>query len=91
MLQDLQRSELSGPGGLLRAGVNHTEPGDRLVLLVPALFSRHFDKLAGSVCWEQAPALVALNQGVPGARAERVNVNACSGAAGTHHKPPGGE
>lgn len=87
-LEDLQRGELWRPVRLLRPGINHVEPGDSLVLLVASLLSGHLDQLSGGVGGEQAPPLVSLNQSVPGAGAQRVDVDAGAGASWTHHKPP---
>lgn len=90
-LQDLQRSELLGPGGLLGPGVDHAEPGDGLILLVPTVLSGHLDELSWCVGGKQAPALVTLDQSIPGAGAQWVDVNAGTRAGWAHHEPPGAE
>jgi hypothetical protein len=90
LLQDLQGSELSGPAGLLGAGVHHREPGDGLVLLVSPVFPPYLDQLTGRMRGEETPALVTLHEGVPGTRAQRVYVDPRPGASRAHHKPPGG-
>lgn len=87
-LEDLQRCELWRPVRLLCSGIDHVEPGDSLVLLVAPVLSGHLDQLAGRVSGEQTPPLVSLNQGVPGAGAQRVDVDAGPGARRAHHKPP---
>lgn len=86
-LEDLERSELRRPTGLLRSGIDDVEPGDSLVLLVASVLSGHLDELARGVSGEQAPPLVALNQGIPGTGAQRVNVDAGARASRAHHEP----
>lgn len=86
-MEDLQWRELWRPVRLLSSGINHVEPGDCLVLLVSSLLSGHLDQLAGRVGGEQTPPLVPLNQGVPGAGAQRVDVDAGAGSGRTHYKP----
>lgn len=61
LLQDLQGFEFRGPGGELCPGVDDIEPSDSLVLLVPPLFSCHFDQLSGGAGREQAPTFVSLD------------------------------
>lgn len=90
-LEDLQWLELWRPAWLLRSGIDHCEPGDSLVLLVAPVIPGHLDKLTRSVSGEEAPSLVSLNQGVPGAGAQRVDVDACARASGAHDKPPEGD
>lgn len=87
-LEDLQRQKLWRPVGLLRARIDDVEPGDSLVLLVAPVLPGHLDQLAGRVSGEQTPPLVPLNQGVPGAGAQRVDVDAGAGAGRAHHEPP---
>lgn len=87
-LEDLQRQELWRPVRLLCSRVDDAEPGDGLILLVAALLPGHLDNLAGRVGREETPPLVALDQGVPGAGAQGVDVDAGARAGWTHHKPP---
>lgn len=89
-LQDLQRSELLGPGGLLCSGVDHIEPGNSLVLLVPPVLSGHFDELSWRIGGEQTPPLVALDQGVPGAGAKWVDVDTGTRTGRAHYEPSDG-
>lgn len=90
-LQDLKRPELRRPVRLLSPGINHVEPGDGLILLVASVLSGHFDELSRRVGGKQTPPLVSLDQGVPGAGAQRVDVDAGAGAGRTHHEPSEGE
>lgn len=87
-LEDLEWQELWRPVGLLRSGVDDVEPGDRLILLVAALLPGHLDQFAGRVSGEKTPPLVALDQCVPGAGAQWVDVNAGARTGRTHHEPP---
>lgn len=72
----------------MRSGIDGVEPGDGLVLLVAPVLPGHLDELAGRASGEQTPPLVSLNQGVPGAGAQRVDVDAGAGAGRAHHEPP---
>ena len=79
-----------GPVTGLRLGVDHVEPGDGLVSLLPSLAGLDCDQLFRSVSGEEAPSLVSGNQSVPGRSPEGVNVNAGPRSGRSDNHPPVG-
>lgn len=71
------------PVGLLCAGVHPVEPGDSFTLDA----RRQQDAPRGP--WrEEHPSLVALQQGIPCAGSQWIDVQPAAAAAWSHHKPP---
>ena len=87
VLDGLDRSEPGRPVRGLGLGVDHTEPRDRLVPLLPPLAGLHGDQLLGGVRGEEAPALVTRDEGVPGRGAQGVDVDAGAGSARPYDNP----
>ena len=75
LLNTLNRLISPGPVTGLGLGIDHVEPGDRLVPLLPSLAGLDCDQLLGSVGGEEAPSLVAGDECVPGRSSKRINVN----------------
>ena len=73
------RFVLRWPVRLLGTRVDDTEPGDRLVPLLPALARLDCNQLLWSVRGEEAPALVTGDEGVPGGGTQGVNVDPSPG------------
>ena len=79
-----------GPVTGLGLGVDHVEPGDGLVPLLPSLAGLDCDQLLGSVGGEEAPSLVSGDQSVPSRSAERINVYSSARPGRSYHHPPVG-
>ena len=72
----------------LGLGVDNVKPGDGLVPLLAALARLDRDQLLGRVRGEEAPALVAGDQRVPGRGSERVDVDPGARPRRPDHNPP---
>ena len=77
-----------GPVTGLGLGIDHVEPGDGLVPLLPSLARLDCDQLLGGVRGEEAPSLVPGDESVPSRGAERINVYPCPRSGGSYHHPP---
>ena len=83
----LYRLEFGWPRGELGARIDDLEPGDALVRLFAALELGHFEQLFGRVGRKEAPTFVARHQTVPGARSQRIDVNARARASRSQNEP----
>ena len=87
MLDGLDGPEPHWPVRGLGLGIDDTEPGDRLVPLLPALAGLDCDELLGGVRGEEAPALVSGDERVPGGGAQRVDVYPSARSARSDDNP----
>ena len=88
MLDRLDWPKPRWPVGGLGLGIDDTEPRDGLVPLLAPLARLDGDQLLGGVRGEEAPALVAGDERVPGRCSQGVNVDPGARSSWPDHNPP---
>lgn len=81
------RLTIARPIGQFCFWINSLKPGDGFVTLFAAHRAGYFQQFFGRVRGKETPTLVAKDQCVPGARTQRINMNAGTGASRSHDKP----